>query len=187
MDDARGPPKRVRRNRQSPNTLARSSASSSNSRHANEVVTRDNPAFPFQPLFNVQAPNTNESLLESANMGFQRYYSETIGIRLSHRPIFRHQRRRYDLPTIPMHGVPPNPPHGVVVPPQRNCHELTSFIDTESNIWSREGHILKCSNNEVKQVMFQMTQPILVKEFQVRPPKHRGELPHCRKIKAQMC
>lgn len=69
--------------------------------------------------YNFSAPNTNESLLESANMGFQRYYNETIGIRLSQRsPLFRQQRRRYDLPTIPMHGVLPNPPYGVAVPPQ---------------------------------------------------------------------
>ncbi|CAI8593234.1 unnamed protein product [Vicia faba] len=115
MDYARGSPRRIRRNRQSPYTLARSSASSSNG-----VATKDNASLPFQPLFNIQAPNTNESLLESANMGFERSYNETIGIRFSHRsPLFRHQRRRYDLPTIPMHGVPPSPPpHGAVVPPQ---------------------------------------------------------------------
>ncbi|CAK8534998.1 unnamed protein product [Lathyrus sativus] len=119
MDDARGPPKRIRRNRQSPNILTRSSTSSSNSRHTNGVVTEDNPAFPFQPVFNIQAPNRNESSLESANMGFQRYYNETVGIRfINPFSSFRQQHRRYDLPTISMHGVPPNPPPGAMIPPQ---------------------------------------------------------------------
>lgn len=57
------------------------------------------------------APNRNESLFESANMGFQRYYNETIGIRFSNPfPSFRQQHHRYDIPTIAMHEILPNPP-----------------------------------------------------------------------------
>ncbi|CAL5200999.1 unnamed protein product [Lathyrus oleraceus] len=108
MDDARGPPKRIRRNRQS-------SASSSSSRHTNGVVTSDDLSSPFQALYN-PAPNRNESLFENANMGFQRYYNETIGIRFSNPfPSFRQQHHRYEIPTIAMHEILPNPPQDIAI------------------------------------------------------------------------
>ncbi|XP_003596355.2 uncharacterized protein [Medicago truncatula] len=154
MDDGRGPPKRIRGNHQSPNTLASSSISPPNevamggnvtlpsqihllnqveqlgnswsrpgrslmvNNENNHLIPENNLVQHFQPTLHIQASHTNESSLESGNGNVLRFHH--------HRPLGNQQHNVNHRPTLPMHGVQPNPPLGGAIPLQPGLHILES-------------------------------------------------------------
>ena len=102
-------------------------------------------------MFNYHSPasNTNESSLESENGSFQRYRHDTIGNRNDlrfhhHRPSVNHR------PTLPMHGVQPNPPRGATIPLQPDLHILQSHdVMYENTLGHQSVHPFASAQDDV--------------------------------------
>ena len=107
-------------------------------------------------MFNYHSPasNTNESSLESENHSFQRYHHGTIGNRnglgFHHHPSVNQPQHVNHRPTLPMHGVQPNPPRGAAIPLQPGLHILQSRgVMSENTLIHQSVHPLESAQVDV--------------------------------------